>query len=442
MRVLCIDTEGMMLDFALRCIEADHEVRLFRIDAGKTKDGQGFRKLSIIDDWESSMAWCREGLILISGNFKYMDRLDRYREIGYKIFGPTRASADLEIKRSVGLEAMKAVGIDVPPYETFGSLEDAGKFARKSDKSFVFKTMGDEDDKSLSYVSSDPADLCGWIQQKIDRGMVLKGPCILQEKIDMIAELGVSGWVGPEGFLPNRWNLCFEFKKFYPGDVGQNVGEQGSVLQYVEEDKLAADTLAPMEAILRVMDHTGDFAINCGIDSAGKAWPFEFTARCGFPAWFIQTASHKGDPAQWMRDLLDGKDSLKVSRDVAIGVVCSRPPYPETKGPAAASVEGNPISGLDDVMDDVHLVNAMVGRGPMMKDGKIVDGRTFQTTGGYVLVATGLGKTVEKARKAVYGTVDRIKFADMGYRNDIGAKLGDCLPELHRLGYATEMEFS
>ena len=65
------------------------------------------------------------------------------------------ASARLEINRAAGMEAMQAVGIDIPPYTTFNSLEGAEAFARKSDRAWVFKPMGVEEDKSLTYVSKD-----------------------------------------------------------------------------------------------------------------------------------------------------------------------------------------------------------------------------------------------------------------------------------------------
>lgn len=388
------------------------------------------------------MPWARDGLIVTTGNWRFMGELDRYRDLGYRIFAPTVKSAELEIQRGAGMDAMKAAGIEIPPYETFASLEDAERFARKSDRGWVFKTMGDEADKSLSYVAADPADLVGWIRQKIARGMVLKGPCMLQEKIEMLAELGVSGWCGPDGFLPDKWQICFEHKKLMDGEIGPNTGEQGTVCQYVETDKLADECLKPMEPILRALGHRGDFAVGVGIDTAGRAWPFEFTCRLGWPAFFIQVASHKGDPAKWMRDLLDGKDSLRVSQDVAIGVVCAQPMYPYGKSPPEL-VEGNPISGLDAVMDDIHLVSVMLGKGPRMTDeGKVALGEAYLTTAEYVLAATGLGKTIEKARERVYRTVDAFTFPNKIYRTDIGLKLEKPLPKLHRFGYAREMEFS
>ncbi len=385
------------------------------------------------------MSWAKDGLIFCTGNSEYLKELDRYREHGFKIFGPTAKSADLEINRAKGMKLMEWVGIELPPYETFDSLQAASAFARKANRAYVFKTAGDEEDKSLSYVSSDPADLVGWIERKIKRGVKLRGKVFLQEKIDMLVEMGVSGWCGPEGFLPGKFQICWEHKKLMPGEIGPNTGEQGTVCQYVEEDPLAKQFLLPLEDTLRKLGHCGDFAIGAGIDKAGKAHFFEVTARAGWPCFYIQVASHKGDPAKWMRDLLDGKDTLKVSRDVAIGVVLAQPRYPYNDTPPEMA-EGNPIAGLDDVYDDVHCASVMLGQGPVMDGGKVVEGPTYMTTGEYVLVATALGKTVRRARKKVYKVIDQIKFPDMIYRNDIGEKVAEALEDLHEHGYALEME--
>lgn len=442
MRVLIIDQENLGLDFALRCAEDGHEVRWCKMsDKGKVpRDGEGFKGFQIVQSWREHMGWARDGLIVTTGNCRYMDELDRFRDLGFKIFAPTSQSAALEINRNAGMKAMKAVGIDIPPYECFTTLEAAQTFARKAGRPLVFKTLGDEDDKSLSFVAHDPAEMVGWIGRKIARGMNLKGPCMLQDKIDMMAEFGVSGWVGPDGFLPGKWQICFEHKKLMAGDNGPNTGEQGTVCQYSETEKLATDALMPMEPILCTLGHRGDFAVGVGIDTKGKAWPFEFTCRLGWPAFYIQCASHHGDVAKWMRDLLDGKDTLRVSRDVAVGVVLAQPNYPYNKSPPEL-VEGNPIAGLDEVWDDVHLASVMIGKGAVMDGDKVVDRPTHQTTGEYVMCATGLGSTVQKAMKRVYKTVDGVHFPNKIYRNDIGLKLEKTLPALHRFGYALDMEF-
>lgn len=440
MNVLIIDSDHVGLDFALRCAAAGHSVRLFRYSKKPTKYATGFGKLfTLVDDYKPHMAWAKDGLIFVTANNRYIWDMDRYREFGYKnIFAPTVASARLEIDRTAGMEAMRAIGIEVPPFETFDSLEAADAFVRKSDRAWVHKPLGDEDDKSLTYVSHDPADMSGWLRRQIGLGKKLKGKAMLQEKVDRLAEIGVSGWVGPDGFLPERFQVAFEHKPLMNGDVGPATGEQGTVCAYTDKDKLASEMLLPLEPILRTLGHRGDFAVGAMVDTKGKAHFLEFTARCGYPAWWIQAASHRGDPAQWMKDLLDGKDSLKVSNDVSIGVVMAQPCYPfDTSTPDM--VEGVPIDGVEEAMADVHLVEVMKGSGPVMEGGNVVDRPTYQTAGEYVLVATGLGKTVTKARKKVYDTVDAIHYPNRMYRTDIGEKVIDKLGALHRFGYALDM---
>ena len=439
MRVLVIDIELQFLDFVLRCCAEGHEVRWYRHSPKKPiRHGEGMKGFKIVDDWREHMKWGKDGLIVCTGNYVHLYELDRYRDFGFKIFAPTVKSAELEIRRSKGMEVMRSLGFDLPPYVTVSSLEEAEAVVRKTNKAYVFKTQGDEDNKDMTFVSSDPAEMVGWLKRHIAKGTKLKSAGMLQEKIDMLCDFGVSGWFGPEGFLPGKYQISFEHKRLMNGEVGPQTGEMGTVCQYVETEKLAEEMLLPLTPVLQALGHCGDFSIGVGIDSKGKAWPFEFTCRCGYPAWHIQTASHKGDPAQWMRDLLDGKDSLKVSRDVAIGVVMAQPPFPYSDG-RPEDVEGNPISGVEDVIDDVHPIHMMMGRGPTMDDGKIVERPIFETSGTYVLVATGLGKSIEAARKRVYKTVDQIKFPSRMFRTDIGEKIQDVLPDIQGFGYAPDL---
>lgn len=440
MRCLVIDADKCGLDFSMRAAAAGHEVKLFRFSKKPTRYGEGFKGIDLVGDYKPHMAWAKDGLILNTANNRYLWELDRYREMGWKnIFSPTVASARLEINREAGMKAMQSLGLTLPHYEVFDSLKDAERFAMKTDRAWCFKPMGDEDDKSLTFVSRDPAQLVGWLRRQIGLGKVLKGQCMLQEKVDRLEEIGVSGWMGPEGFLPDKWQVCIEHKPLHSGDIGPATGEQGTVMQYVEHDKLAELMLKPMEPILRTLGHRGDFAVGAMLDKQGKAHFLEFTARCGYPAWWIQTASHRGDPVKWMKDLLDGKDSLRVSNDVAIGVVMAQPNYPYDNAPLD-QVEGIPIGGVEENIASVHLVEVMKGTGPVWENGKVVERPTYQTAGEYVCVATGLGKTISQARKRVYGVVDAIHFPNKSYRDDIGEKVQKKLSAFHKADYLLDME--
>src|SRR6185312_11105518 len=438
MNVLILDVEQLGLDFALRGAEAGHSVRLYRYMPKKPERyGEGFKEITLVDDFRPSMEWAKDGLIVLTGNFVLTRELDRWREFGYPIFAPTYQSARIEIDRMHGMKTAEAAGLAIPEYHVFSGLEETEAFARKSDQAWVFKPGGDEENKALTYLSSDPADMVGWLRRQIAAGKSMK-QCLLQAKVDVLSELGVSGWMGPEGFLPDKWQVCVEHKKLMNGEIGPATGEQGTLTAYCEQDKLADEMLVPLEPILRTLGHRGDFSIGAIVDTKGKAWFLEVTARCGYPAWFIQMASHKGDPAKWMKDLLQGKDTLRVSYDAAIGVVMAQPRYPYNSSPPEMVV-GNPISGVDEAKGNVHFCSVMRGRGSFMDGGKIAEGPIYQTTGEYVLVCTGLGKTIESARKAVYRAAKEIKFPDRMYRTDIGEKVQKCLPELQKHGYLTEL---
>lgn len=440
MNILLIDSEGLGLDLAIRFSDAGHSVKWFRYSKKPTKDGNGFHGFKIVDSWQPHMSWAREGLIFLTGNSRFLPEIDKFRDLGFEVFGPTAKSAELEINRGVGMQAMIDAGIDVPPYEVFANMAGAEKFAAKSDKVYVFKVLdGSVTDKALTYVSSSPADMVGWLRRNMKAGKTIK-KCMLQEKIDADFEIGINGWFGPNGFLPEKFQLSWEHKPLLPGDIGPNTGEMISVSQYVEHDKLVDDFLLPMVGTLKRARHRGDFCVGAMIDKQGKAWPLEMTARAGYPALFGQLASHKGDPAQWMRDLLDGKDTLRVSDDVCVAVVLGQPQFPYETSPSEL-VEGNPISGItDENMDALHFCGVMKAKGPVMKGSKIVEEDTFQTSDEYVMIVTALGKTVKRARDKVYRTIGEIKFANMIYRNDAGEKVEAAIPVMHKAGVALELE--
>lgn len=434
MKFLCLDCEGGMgLDICQRAAAVGHQVQYLHNSTRPV--GKGFPGVKVIDDLKVGMAWVgKDGLVFLTGNAKWLTELDRYRELGFRIFGPTKASAALEIDRGKGMEVMKALGMELPPYEVFDSMDAALAFAKKATESYVFKPMGDCEDKAMTFVARTPAEMVGWLQRQIARGAKVGGKVMMQEKVDLCCEIGISGWFGPNGFLAEKYQAAFEFKSLMNDGKGPSTGEMGSVLQYLKSDKLADEFLLPWGPVLSTLGHRGDFAIGCMMDSKGRVWPLETTCRAGWPAQFIQTASHKGDPIQWMSDLMDGKDTLRVDYRPAVGIVMAQPPFPKWNG-AMEEVCGNPISGCEKVWKHVHPAMMMIASGPYMDGDAIKTGPTCQTAGEQPLVVTGLGDTVSAAREKAYKSADQIKFPGQMFRTDIGACLEGQLPDVHNSGY-------
>lgn len=436
MNLLLVDQDGVGLDLAMRSSEEGHAVKLYIRPSNGERDKTGDGLVERVPEWEKWAQWA--DLIVPTMNTVYLDRFEALRQYHYPIFGPSKESAKLEIERGFGMQAFKKHGIEVPPYKMFSSLDAAEAYCWKSDKRMVFKTLGSEEDKSLSYVASDCADMINAIRRWKRMGMKLKGSCMLQDFIEGV-EFGVSAWMGKDGFLKPRGENI-EHKKLMSGDYGPATGEMGTSMRYTMKSKLAKQVLDPMEKYLQSIGHLGDIDVNCIIDGKGKAWPLEFTARLGWPAFWIMTSQHS-EPCQWMLDALNGKDTLKVSEEPFIGVLMTQPRFPY-KGGKKDEFTGIPIGGITkDNWSDVHLIGAMAGKGVKMEKGKVVEGDAFLTTSEYVVCVTGAGETVRKASKLAYKVADEIKFPNAIVRDDIGEGLEKSLPELQRHGYAEGIRY-
>ena len=202
--------------------------------------------------------------------------------------------------------------------------------------------------------------------------------------------------------------------------------------------------LKPLEDMLHGIGYTGYIDVNCIVDNKGQAWPLEFTTRPGWPLFNIQMSLHKGDPAQWMLDMIHGEDTLKVSNKIACGVVVTIPDYPYSRLTKKEN-SGYPIWGLtmEDAVNDVHLCEVQWGKGPAMIEGNLKENiPMFVTAGDYVCTVVGLGDSIEASRESVYGKIKKkIEIPNsIAYRTDIGEKVQKNLPALQEYGYATGVE--
>ena len=438
MKILIIDAGGVCLDFALRCQAYGHQVKAFirhNKDGSRSEVGDG-GLIERVTDWEKYMNWA--DLIFCTDNTFYIHGLERYRDKGYPIIGPSIDTNRWEQDRQHGAKIMEMAGIDVIPSQEFSNYDDAIKLVMETNKRYVSKPLGDGN-KALSYVSKTPADMV-YMLQKWKKSDAYKGEFILQEFHGGI-EIAIGGWFGPNGFS-KHWCINHEYKKLLAGDLGVSTGEEGTIVYYTQESLLADKVLKPLEDYLAALGYTGYIDVNSIInEKSGDVWPLEFTMRPGWPLFMIQQALHRGDPVKWMLDMLDGKDTLKVSDKIACGVVITMPPYPFDKGTPTNEHAGYPMFDLtmEDVTKNVHLAAVMCGKAPAMVGDKLkLNEEMFVTAGNYVCIVSGLGDTVEEARKTCY---DRIKKKinipnSIGYRVDIGCRLEEQLPELRNMGYS------
>lgn len=435
MKVLLIDTYGVGVDFAVRAQWAGHDVKHFLAPGKYERIGQGLTHR--VKDWRQWMKWA--DLIVCTASAKYGWEMERYYEMGYPIFGANEDSAKLELDRCVGMELLQSHGIDVLPYTRFSKYADALAHVRATNGSFACKPIGDAD-RALSYVASGPDDMCAMMRRNLRLNGEAKQEFILQQKAVGV-EFAVGGWFGPHGFN-NVWEENFEHKPLYAGDTGPNTGEMGTAMKYTDESKLGEKLLRPLEQALKALRFCGNIDISVIIDEKGQPWPLEFTMRMGWPAFYLNQHLHKGDPVNWMHDLVHGRDSLKVSYDHCIGVCVVGPNFPHNLK-VAEEAEGVPIYGINhENIKNVHLCEVMASEEEVFEEGKWSTKHLFATAGSWPLVVVGTGPSVVRAKDQAYKVIKELRIPNShGHRPDIGIRCQKHIKKLQALGYAQSWEY-
>lgn len=422
MKILLIDLDKDGLAFALRCQDAGHQVRVWFPEKSTVGDGW----ITKVPDWKPLMRWA--DLIVTTANSALGNQLEPYYKQKFPIIGANTKGAELELDRGKGQECFEKAGIETLPYETFTDYNKAISCVQNSNIPYVMKPWGGTADKALSYVPPKGYEKEAMIY-KLQRCKAdgLKGEFMLQQCVRG-TEMGVSGWFGPGGF--NKWiEEDWEEKKFMNEGLGVNTGEQGTIVRHVLESKLFDMVLKPLEPQLHAIGYVGNINVNCGIDPSGNPWPYELTMRLGWPDFNIILPLIQGDPAEWMLDLIEGKDTLRMSPKVGVGVVLTHGEFPYCDFLDKRSV-GYPIYGLTNGDKQVQYC--------LMRKGKDVP----ETAGTYIAVVTGQGDSVCEASDATYSRIKKIKIpSNLQYRTDIGARLEEELPKLQKHGFAEGMVY-
>ena len=133
----------------------------------------------------------------------------------------------------------------------------------------------------------------------------------------------------------------------------------------------------------------------------------EFNARFGDPETQVTLPRLKTDLVDIMQAIVDNrldKINIEYSEDACVGVVMASSGYP------GSYKTGFPVSGLDEVENDILVFHAGTKVGPA---GQVL------TSGGRVLTVIAKGKNLAEAREKVYENIAHIHFEGCHYRKDI-----------------------
>ncbi len=338
--------------------------------------------------------------------------VDAFRDAGLRIFGPTRAAAQLEASKDFAKRFMRRHGIPTAQSITFTDAQAAHDYVREKGAPIVVKADGLAAGKGV-VVATTPAEAHAAIDLMLGGNtLVDAGHRVVIEDFMEGEEASFIVMVDGRNVLPLPSSQ--DHKRALDGDRGPNTGGMGaySPAPVVTPE---AHSRAMREIILPAVKgmandgipYTGFLYAGLMIDRSGAPRVVEFNCRLGDPETQPILLRLKSDLFELVEHAIDGTlDQVEAQWDrrAALGVVLAAEGYPE--GPR----KGDVVRGLPKNEDDFHVFHA----GTADRSGNVI------TNGGRVLCVTALGDKVKIAADRAYEIVEKIRFDGMHFRQDIG----------------------
>ncbi|MBX3681118.1 MAG: phosphoribosylamine--glycine ligase [Thauera sp.] len=342
--------------------------------------------------------------------------VDEFRAHGLRIFGPTKAAAQLESSKAFSKAFMRRHGIPTADYDTFTDPAAAHAFVDRLGAPIVIKADGLAAGKGVVVAMNlqEAHDAVDFMLVDNKYGAVHNegGARVVIE--EFLEGEEASFIVLCDGKNVAALATSQDHKRLQDGDQGPNTGGMGA---YSPAPVVTADVhaRAMREIILptiRGMEKdgipfTGFLYAGLMIDAQGHPKTLEFNCRMGDPETQPILMRLKSDLLDVLGAAIDGKldqTELQWDRRTALGVVMAAHGYPE------APRKGDAIHGLPQDQDDAMVFHA----------GTVQDGDTLRVSGGRVLCVTALGDNVRQAQQRAYDVARGIHFDGAQYRRDIG----------------------
>ncbi|GGB66951.1 phosphoribosylamine--glycine ligase [Fictibacillus barbaricus] len=337
--------------------------------------------------------------------------VDRFKEAGLLIFGPSQKAAQIEGSKSFAKNLMKKYGIPTAASETFTSYDGALAYVREKGAPIVLKADGLAAGKGVIVATTLKEAEEGLYELMVDKRFGEASERVVIEDFLEGEEFSLMSFVHDEIVLPME--IAQDHKRAYDSDEGPNTGGMGAyspVPQIPDEAVQKAIQEIVLPTVSAMKQEGTPFT---GILYAGliltKEGPkvIEFNARFGDPETQVILPRLKNDLADLLISLLDGnKPELLWSEESVLGVVLASKGYP------VSSSEPSVITGLENVLSETNVFHA----------GTKVSEDALQTDGGRVLLVASKGKSLGEAQKLVYDELQKITCEGSFYRKDIGFK--------------------
>lgn len=339
--------------------------------------------------------------------------VDEFQAAGLKIFGPTKAAAEIEGSKVYAKDIMAKYNIPTADYAVFTDPAAAAAYIEKIGVPCVLKADGLAAGKGVIVADDLPAALAAVRSIMVDRDFGEAGARLLVEECLTGEEVSILAFSDGDTVVPMVSSQ--DHKRAYEHDEGPNTGGMGAyapapVCTPAVAKLAMEEVLAPMVRALKAEGRTYRGVLYAGLMVRdGKAKVLEFNVRFGDPETQPVLSLLDTDLLEIVEAVLENRLAqieIKWKQQAAVCVVLAAGGYP------AAYPKGHAIHGLAEVPADVTVFHA----GTAVKEGDIV------TAGGRVLGVTATGRDIAAAINKAYAATEKISFEGMHYRRDIGNK--------------------
>ena len=338
--------------------------------------------------------------------------VDRFRDAGQSIFGPSREAARIESSKLFAKELMLDSGVPTSAARAFTSFREASEYVEGLAMPVVVKADGLAAGKGVvvADIRDEAVDaLHACLEARV---FGAAGEVVLIEECLVGREVSVFAFV--DGAHVSSMVAACDYKRAGDGDEGPNTGGMGSFTppSFWDDDmerRVRGEIMERVAAALaeRGTPYSGALYAGIMVTEEGPR-VFEFNCRLGDPETQVVLPRLKTDLAEVMICTAQGSLSdlcVDWGTEAAVSVVVASGGYP------GSYEKGFRIDGLDSMEDAVvfHAGTRTDGQGGVLTDG------------GRVLTVVSTAGSVEEARRLVYRSVPRIGFRDSFYRTDIAA---------------------
>ncbi len=340
--------------------------------------------------------------------------VDTFTQKGLRIFGPTKAAAQLESSKVWAKNFMKRNRILTAQFEIFDNAKEAKEYAKSIDYSLVVKADGLAAGKGV-IICNNTSEVINAIDEMLIKNSfgAAGSKIILEERIDGIEASYIAL---SDGNMAIPMATSQDHKRIFDDDKGPNTGGMGAysptpVIRYDLEEIIQKDVIDKTVDSMKKEGNQFKGFLYAGIMlKDGKPYVLEFNARMGDPECQPIMMRMESDLYDYINASIDGTlsklPSISWKKQSAVCVVLASKGYPDSYP------KNEEISGLDLQDKNSFVFHA----GTKRENDKIL------TNGGRVLGVTALGDTLDSAISNAYSRIEKISWQNKYFRKDIGKK--------------------